>query len=221
MRREIGRFCDVKLKIDVMKEKILKGLKETYSNLGLSEEVLSGYAELVAGSVAEDADDAKVSEVVKNAEGYLKSIQGFKDRSVTDALKGKDKGEPKKEPEGDPSPEMKRILDLLEAQTKQNQEMVNRISELEGKSKQTTHDELVGRIASELNLSGDALDLAKAKLSIGMSEKEIRDSLGATKQTLIKLGMSTEGNPQVIVQEEEAARKEAEDWVKAQQAQQN
>jgi len=192
--------------------------------LGLSEEVLSGYAELVAGSVAEDADDAKVSEVVKNAEGYLKSIQGFKDKSVTDALKGKNKGveETKKTEEEKTSPEMKRILDLLEAQKKQNEEMATRITELEGKSKQTTHDELVSRIASELNLGGDALDLAKAKLSIGMSEKEIRDSLGATKQTLIKLGMGAEGNPQVIVQEEEAARKEAEAWVEAQaKAQQN
>ena len=207
-----------------MKEKILKGLKETYSNLGLSEEVLSGYAELVAVGVPADADEAKVSEVVKGAEGYLKTIQGFKDRSVTDALKDKNKGgkETKTVEEPEPSDEMKRVLDLLEAQSKANQEMATRITELEGKSKQTTHDELVGRIAGELNLSGDALDLAKAKLSIGMSEKEIRDSLGATKQTLIKLGMSSEGGtPQVLVQEEEAARKEAEEWVKAQQTQQN
>lgn len=211
-----------------MKEKILKGLKETYSNLGLSEEVLSGYAELVAVGVSADADDAKVAEVVKNAEGYLKSVQGFTDKRVADAVKkAKDKGVKDDvvvdDDKDKTSPEMKKILELLDAQNKQNTELVNRITELENGKKGADHDTMVSNIARELNISGDALDLAKAKLSIGMSEKEIRDSLGATKQTLIKLGLSTEGDEgKVLIQEEEAARKEAEEWVKAhEKAQQN
>ena len=207
-----------------MKEKILKGLKETYSNLGLSEELLSGYAEMKAVGMASDADDAAVLEVVKGAEGYLKMIQGFTDKRVADAVKkARTKGEDKDDPDKvEPSAEMKKILDLLEGQKSQNEAMAKRIEELEGKSKAASHDEIVAKIAKELNLNGDALDLAKAKLSIGMSEKEIRDSLGATKQTLIKLGLSAEGSSEVVIQEEEAARKEAEEWVKQQEkAQQN
>lgn len=193
------------------KEKILKGLKDTYSNLGLSEDVLTQYTEVVAG-LAGDADDAKIAEIVAGAGAYLKSVQAQMDRRVEDARK---KFETKS---GDTKPaaqseEMSKVLQLLEAQAESNKQMAERLQKLEGLNEAKERDAMLNRIGAEMGLNGEFLEMAKLKLSGAEDEEAIKNSFGATKQMFIKAGMKVDRDASTVVAEDEAAKKAAEDWV--------
>ncbi|WFE84996.1 hypothetical protein [Parabacteroides chongii] len=76
-----------------MKEKIFNLLKQSYSNFGLSDDILQGQAEALAntGLVTED----NLQTVVDGQKSFLSSLQSGIDKRVTDAV-NKAKGEKEK-----------------------------------------------------------------------------------------------------------------------------
>lgn len=79
-----------------MYEKILAALRTKYANLGLSNEVLEGYAKQLAGFVKEETE---IEAAVSGAEATLKTIQSFGDKRATaEAERVKKELEGKREP---------------------------------------------------------------------------------------------------------------------------
>ncbi len=197
-----------------MKEKILERLTQAYSNLGLPKNILEFRADVLSKTVTEES---QIEEAVKGENDFLKAIQAFGDKRAS-SKKGNDGGnkgdnDPKKDEPTDGDSDLKK---LIEKQNQLIETLAGRVNELEGSSKKQSFDEKVAKIAKEMDLAGDMLELAKAKLSPDMDETAIRDSLGATKKIFINMGARFEGESGgKYISEEEAARKEAEEWVKA------
>lgn len=85
-----------------MKEKILEALKNKYSNLGLSKDVLDGFAEFLSLSITEESG---IEEGVAKIEGILKTQQKEYDKIRAAAAKKKDEEVKKEEKKTDePTP---------------------------------------------------------------------------------------------------------------------
>ncbi|MFI3322059.1 MAG: hypothetical protein R3Y50_05990 [Rikenellaceae bacterium] len=67
-----------------MKAKLFKGLKQEYSNLGLSDEIIQGHADALAE--AGFVTDENLATVIQGQKGVLTSLQSTIDRRVTDAM---------------------------------------------------------------------------------------------------------------------------------------
>lgn len=80
-----------------MKDKIFNSLKQNYSNLGLSDEILKGQAEALANTGF--VTDENLQAVVDGQKTFLSSLQSGIDERVTDAV-NKAKGEKKEESAG-------------------------------------------------------------------------------------------------------------------------
>lgn len=202
---------------------MIEALKKRYSNLGLSEELLSKVAPMVVLGLSDDADEAAID--ARASESYvsdmLKTMQSQSDKVRTlegkvKDLEGKNKGEGTHNHADEDK--FDQVLKLLNEQKEANTAMQSRLDALEGKGKQKDFDALVASVGKELGLDGDLLDLCKARLSSDMDEKAVRDSLGAAKKTLIEKGIKVEEGQQQRTStekaKEEADRKEAADWVK-------
>lgn len=193
-----------------MKEKILERLTQAYSNLGLSNEILEFRADALSKTITEES---QIDDAVKGEGDYFKLIQSFGDKRAS-AKKGKsddNKGEDVKK-----GSDVTALQELINKQATLIEDLSKRIDNLDTNNKQKSFDEKVNTIAKEINLSGDMLELAKAKLSPDMDDKAIKESLGATKKIFIQCGahFENESGGQYL-SEEEAARKEASDWVKS------
>lgn len=200
-----------------MKEKIIERLNKAYSNLGLSNDIIEFRADVLSKTLTEES---QIDDAVKAEEDFFKLIQSFGDKRAA-GKKGNGKKGNKGE-NGDETDETKDVNDvdglkkLIENQNKLIETLSNRVNELDGSHKQKSFDELVSKVASEVGLKGDMLDLAKAKLSSDMDETAIRNSLGASKQIFIKCGANFENESNgKFLSEEDAARKNAAEWVKS------
>lgn len=198
-----------------MKEKILELLKKQYSNLGLSKEVLNSYAEHLSVGLEEGVTDEELENKVKSVDGILKATQVFGDKRENDGKKvaqtqNKSEEEPKDNvPEEAPS----WFKEYLDSEKQKRAELEGKLAELQAANSRVDFDTKVGKIAKELNLSGDLLDLAKAKLSSDMDETAIRNSLGETKQIFIKSGAIREDGGGITLSTDQAAQQEAKDWL--------
>lgn len=128
-----------------MEEKILEGLKTKYSNLGLSDAVLSGVTATLKDNTTEDNLDATIN----GAEGLLKTFQ-----SELDKVRSK-KVEPK-EPKVEVKDEQIELVKGLEEQIKGLSERLER-SEQEKLAEKRFND--VARLASQKGISEDVLRL--------------------------------------------------------------
>lgn len=199
-----------------MEEKILERLISTYSNLGLPKSIFEFRAKALAQNLTEES---QIEEAVKGENDFLKSIQSFGDQRAI-GKKGKDgdnKGDEKDTLGGNGNEGTdSELRKLIEQQNALIEGLVKRVNDIDTNSKQKSFDETVNRVAEKLNLRGEMLELAKAKLSPDMDEKAIRNSLGETKKIYISLGANFENeNGGKYISEEEVARKEAAEWVKS------
>lgn len=131
-----------------MEEKLLEGLKTKYSNLGLSDAVLSGVTATLKDNTTEDNLDATIN----GAEGLLKTFQ-----SELDKVRSK-KAEPKepKEPKVEVKDEQIELVKGLEEQIKGLSERLEQ-SEQEKLAEKRFND--VARLASQKGISEDVLRL--------------------------------------------------------------
>ena len=208
-----------------MKSKMLKVLKEQYSNLGLSEEVLSSVASMVIVGLSDDADDAAIA--ARASESYvsdmLKTFQSNLDKARTNAKKkddpqnkGKNKGEDVDDPDAEDADAPAWAKAMLAEQKKQNEALAARLEAIENADKTKSFDELVVRVGKELNLSGDLLGLCRSGLSPDMDETTVREKLGAAKKTLVDSGVKIEDGQQaanISEAKEKSERAEAAKWV--------
>lgn len=128
-----------------MEEKLLEGLKTKYSNLGLSDAVLSGVTATLKDNTTEDNLDATIN----GAEGLLKTFQ-----SELDKVRSK-KVEPK-EPKVEVKDEQIELVKGLEEQIKGLSERLEK-SEQEKLAEKRFND--VARLASQKGISEDVLRL--------------------------------------------------------------
>lgn len=204
-----------------LKEKMANKLKELYSNLGFSQDVLATVSASAIVGLADDADDAAIEARAKGFEAMLKAFQSNTEKRVTEAVAkaGKDNkgGQEQKTQTVEGEPEwFKAYRESQEAERKALQDKINA---LEGTNRTKSFDELVAKHAKELGLSGSLLELAKAGLSADMDENAVKNALGQAKKTLMEAGAkigSEERTAQMSKTEEEKMRADAAAWVKAQ-----
>ena len=203
-----------------LKEKMANKLKELYSNLGFSQEVLVSVSESAIVGLADDADDAAIEARAKGFEGMLKAFQSNTEKRVTDAVT-KAKGDGNKGGDGhtqtvEGEPEW--FKTYRESQEAELKALKDQLDKVEGAGRQKSFDDMVAKHAKTLGLSGDLLDMAKATLSADMDEDAIMNALGKAKKTLMEAGArvgSEERTTQMTKTEEEKMRADAADWVKA------
>lgn len=203
-----------------LKEKMANKLKELYSNLGFSQEVLVSVSESAIVGLADDADDAAIEARAKGFEGMLKAFQSNTEKRVTDAVAKANKGDGNKGGDGhtqtEGEPEW--FKTYRESQEAERKALKDQLDKLEGAGRQKSFDDLVAKHANVLGLSGDLLEMAKATLSADMDEDAIKNALGKAKKTLMEAGArvgSEERTPQMTKTEEEKMRADAAAWVKA------
>lgn len=209
-----------------LKERMANKLKELYSNLGFSQEVLTSVTESAIDGLSSDVDDAAIESRAKAFGGMLKSFQTNTERRVTEAVRKatdeKVKGGKPEEPT--PSDEPAWFKAYRESQEQKSKSLEETIARLEGENKSKQFDQLVSRVSKEFGLSSSVLDLVKQGLSADMDEKSIRDYLGKAKKTLIDAGakISDEERPaEMSKSEKDRMRSEAAEWVKAEAARQS
>lgn len=203
-----------------LKEKMANKLKELYSNLGFSQEVLVSVSESAIVGLADEADDAAIEARAKGFEGMLKAFQSNTEKRVTDAVAKANKGDGNKGGDGHTQTEgepewFKKYRESQEAERKA---LKDQLDKLEGAGRQKSFDDLVAKHANVLGLSGDLLEMAKATLSADMDEDAIKNALGKAKKTLMEAGAkvgSEERTTQMTKTEEEKMRADAAAWVKA------
>lgn len=203
-----------------MEQKILEGLKKSYSNLGLSDKVFETHAKLLAGfagEVAEDEQEAKVAELVAGAKDMLTAIQSFGD-SRASKKNGNKGGEPtqtdtNKDKHDDKSGDDSEMMKLLKEMNESLKASNDRIAALEGAKKQQSFDDTVKSVAKELGLTGKYLEYAKALLSDEMDETAIRNSLGKAKKDFVKMGLHVEDDPGSQATADDKMRSEEAAWV--------
>lgn len=219
-----GLFCNFAKNFNTsmdLKEKMANKLKELYSNLGFSQDVLANVSESAVIGLSDDADDAAIEARAKGFEGMLKAFQSNTEKRVTEAVAKA--GEKNKGGEGPKNPAVGGEPDWFkayrESQEAERKALQDKLNALEGANRTKSFDELVAKHAKGLGLSGDLLEMAKATLSADMDEDAVKNALGKAKKTLMEAGAkigSEERPAQMSKTEEDKMRADAAAWVKAQ-----
>ena len=204
-----------------LKEKMANKLKELYSNLGFSQDVLVTVSESAIVGLAEDADDAAIEARAKGFEGMLKAFQSNTEKRVTEAVakageknKGGQGAQTTQTVEGEPE----WFKTYRKSQEAERKALQDKLDKMESANKTKDFDELVKKHAKALGLSGDLLEMAKAGLSADSDEDAIKNALGKAKKTLMEAGAkigSDERTTQMSKSAEDKARADAAAWVKA------
>lgn len=201
-----------------MINKMTQKLKELHSNLGLPEAVLTSVAGAAIIGLADDADDTAITARAneKSIADMLKSFQSHADKIRTEAQKAAKQQTTKGDEPPTPPAIPEALQKLLDEQAKTNQLLTERLAAIEKTNQTKTFDDMVNRIAKELNLSDAVLDQFRAGLSSDMDEKAVKDKLGALKKVLAESGARFE--EKMTDQEEsaklKAAQEEAVKWAK-------
>lgn len=136
-----------------MKAKVLASLKTKYSNLGLSEKTLDGYAEKLAENIKEESE---IENVVSGAEWMLKLAQAETDKvrgeksqlqKQLEELSKKDPSEEEEEVDPDMPVWAKEVLKNQKAQKEENELLKETIQKLQNgetsKSRQAILEEAI------------------------------------------------------------------------------
>lgn len=170
-----------------MKDKIFNLLKQTYSNLGLSDDILQGQAEALAntGLVTDD----NLQAVVDGQKSFLSSLQSGIDKRVTDAV-NKAKGEKKEESaagggQTKTEPDFQKLIDeAIAAKLSPIQEELNAYK---AKDQQTARANMIASKAKELGISTDLMKIIHVPNEL--DEKGIGDYLIGVKEYDVTRGL--------------------------------
>lgn len=198
-----------------------KTLKERYSNLGLSKEVLNSVAAVAVVGLADDADDAAILAKATSPEiaEMVKVFQKTMDKRVTEAQRaaeGKNKGDDEPIQPGDDNDAPAWMKEYMKTQQELNKSLTEKIAALEGSNKQRSFDELCATVGKELGLNDKLLGLCKAGLSPDSDETAIRDHFGSVKKTMIDAGARIDGEAtrdNFQNADDEQLRNEEREWV--------
>lgn len=208
-----------------MKEKILEALKTKYSNLGLSKDVLNGYADYLTSSITEEEG---IEDGVAKIEGLLKIQQ--KEYDKIRAIKKKaeevkapiaeeptDKKEPEKKIEQKTEKSEKKVVEEIpewakillgkvEQLEKRNADY-DKATKIETRRKDISN--IVGKLPTSLkkayermnlDIADDEFETLKTSITeeVGELEKEISQKNAITKPPLAK---NSDGSKQMISKE--------------------
>lgn len=196
-----------------LSSRLLDMLKEHYSDLGFSPEVMKSVAEVCSVGLSDESSDEELSAQVTKYSPMLRAFQRYSDRRVTDvqrSLEERNKGKGNGEGEGDEPSWFASYRASVEAEQSALRE---KISALESAKKDESFNQLVSSIASELGLS-DVLELVSSNLSSDMDESAIRSALGRSKQLLSEHGAKFDERGKRVSTSEESARESAREWAK-------
>lgn len=194
-----------------LSSRLLDMLKEHYSDLGFSQEVMKSVAEVCSVGLSDESSDEELSAQVTKYSPMLRAFQRYSDRRVTDvqrSLEERNKG--KGNGEGEEPSWFASYRASVEAEQSALRE---KISALESAKKDESFNQLVSSIASELGLS-DVLELVSSNLSSDMDESAIRSALGRSKQLLSEHGSKFDERGKRVSTSEESARESAREWAK-------
>lgn len=196
-----------------MKEKIFNLLKQSYSNFGLSDDILQGQAEALAntGLVTED----NLQTVVDGQKSFLSSLQSGIDKRVTDAV-NKAKGEKREESAGGGEqkknePDLQKMIEeALAAKLSPIQEELNAYKT---KEQQTARANMIASKAKELGIPEWR---AKEGFAITpeMDEAAINSYLAGIKQNIVTAGLESSNASGVLSTSDDKAKEEADQWAK-------
>lgn len=196
-----------------MKDKIFNLLKQTYSNLGLSDDILQGQAEALAntGLVTDD----NLQAVVDGQKSFLSSLQSGIDKRVTDAV-NKAKGEKKEESaagggQTKTEPDFQKLIDeAIAAKLSPIQEELNAYK---AKDQQTARANMIASKAKELGIPEWR---AKEGFAITpeMDEAAIGSYLAGVKQNIVTAGLESSNASGVLSTSDDKAKEEADQWAK-------
>lgn len=192
-----------------LSSRLLDMLKEHYSDLGFSQEVMKSVAEVCSVGLSDESSDEELSAQVTKYSPMLREFQRYSDRRVTDvqrSLEERNKGKGN----GDEPSWFASYRASVEAEQSALRE---KISALESAKKDESFNQLVSSIASELGLS-DVLELVSSNLSSDMDESAIRSALGRSKQLLSEHGAKFDERGKRVSTSEESAREAAREWAK-------
>lgn len=196
-----------------LSSRLLDMLKEHYSDLGFSPEVMKSVAEVCSVGLSDESSDEELSAQVTKYSPMLRAFQRYSDRRVTDvqrSLEERNKGKGNGEGEGEEPSWFASYRASVEAEQSALRE---KISALESAKKDESFNQLVSSIASELGLS-DVLELVSSNLSSDMDESAIRSALGRSKQLLSEHGSKFDERGKRVSTSEESARESAREWAK-------
>ena len=169
-----------------MKEKIYQSLKQAYSNLGLSDDILQGHAEALDATGL--VTDENLAAIVAAQKTFLSSLQSGIDKRVTDAVnKAKEKKEDAKSDEGGVNqPDIQKLIDKVIAE-KLNplQEELNSYKTKEAKNARAN---LIMTKAKELKISQRRIEEGFA-ISDDMDETAIDSYLSRVRQNEVAMGL--------------------------------
>ena len=196
-----------------MKEKIFNLLKQTYSNLGLSDDILQGQAEALANTGL--VTDENLQTVVDGQKSFLSSLQSGIDKRVTDAV-NKAKTEKKEETaaggaqEKDEPNFQKMIEDAITAKLSPIQEELNAYK---AKVQQSARANMIASKAKELGIPEWR---AKEGFAITpeMDEAAINSYLAGVKQNIVTAGLESSNASGVLSTSNEQAKESADEWAK-------
>lgn len=196
-----------------MKDKIFNLLKQTYSNLGLSDDILQGQSEALAntGLVTDD----NLQAVVDGQKSFLSSLQSGIDKRVTDAV-NKAKGEKKEESaagggQAKTEPDYQKLIDeAIAAKLSPIQEELNAYK---AKDQQTARANMIASKAKELGIPEWR---AKEGFAITpeMDEAAIGSYLAGIKQNIVTAGLESSNASGVLSTSDDKAKEEADQWAK-------
>lgn len=196
-----------------MKDKIFNSLKQNYSNLGLSDEILQGQAEALAntGFVTDD----NLQTVIDGQKAFLASLQSGIDKRVTDAV-NKAKGERKERHAGGgehdkTEPDLQKMIEeALAAKLSPIQEELNAYK---AKDQQTARANMIASKAKELGIPEWRVREGFA-ITPEMDEAAINSYLASVKQNIVTAGLESSNASGVLSTSEEKSKELAEEWAK-------
>lgn len=196
-----------------MKDKIFNSLKQNYSNLGLSDEILQGQAEALAntGFVTDD----NLQTVIDGQKAFLASLQSGIDKRVTDAV-NKAKGERKEEYAGGgehnkTEPDLQKMID--EALAVKLSPIQEELNAYKAKDQQTARANMIASKAKELGIPEWRAREGFA-ITPEMDEAAINSYLASVKQNIVTAGLESSNASGVLSTSEEKSKELAEEWAK-------
>lgn len=196
-----------------MKDKIFNSLKQNYSNLGLSDEILQGQAEALAntGFVTDD----NLQTVIDGQKAFLASLQSGIDKRVTDAV-NKAKGEREEEYAGGgehnkTEPDLQKMID--EALAVKLSPIQEELNAYKAKDQQTARANMIASKAKELGIPEWRAREGFA-ITPEMDEAAINSYLASVKQNIVTAGLESSNASGVLSTSEEKSKELAEEWAK-------
>lgn len=201
-----------------MKEKIFNQLKQDFSKLGLSDEILQSVASSLdaTGLITDD----NLATIIKGQESMLKSYQSNFDRLRTEGatykkeleeLKLNGKGGDRQQP----------INEEPEWFTRYKQEQEKRISELmtenqsaKAEQARTARNNLILSKAKELKISKERIEEGFA-ISDDMDEAAITNYLSKVRQNEVAKGLEDKGSAFSLSAPEDQGKELAKEWAKS------